>query len=186
LRPPSTSSWTASSASLACPSHVHAPPTENPECPPRRASELLLLSPNPGMATTRPGGPRPQRLATVDMELVPKPSISLCGGQVTSRLARCRPGTRSEAEHFVGRQRGFGFPHRPGCPHRPESFAGVCSSVIWASPKPGNSEHTIRPRVCVSQSRALTWAALGTRTEWMQSFASLRSVPSRVVGHHFM
>jgi hypothetical protein len=77
---------------------------------------------------------------------------------------RHRLGTRSEAGRLAGRQRGIGSPHRSGCPRRPEVSAGVCSSAIWASPKSGNSEHTVRQRVRVSRSRAPRWAAVGTRS----------------------
>jgi hypothetical protein len=103
---------------LACPSHVHAPPTDNSECRPPQVSETLFLYPNPGTGHTT-------------------------AGRTPTTTVRRRPGIRSEAEHFAGRQPGVGFPLRSFCPCRLETIASVCGSAMWASPKAGDSEHTI-------------------------------------------
>jgi hypothetical protein len=94
--------------------------------------ELGLSLPRSRSAYRDPRVPAPQESDVLFM------SPNTGPGHTTAR--RRRPGIRSETALFARRQPGVGFPHLSGCPLRPEFFAGVCSSSIWASLKPGNSE----------------------------------------------
>jgi hypothetical protein len=124
--------------------------------------EFLILSPNPGTGHTS------------------------AGRTPTTTVRRRRPGTRSEPQHFAGGQPGIGFPHRSGCRCRWKLFTGACGSVMWTSPNPGNTEHTIRSRVRVSRSRAPTLAALGTRPGGCRVSGGVAVNPVAQSGDHFM
>jgi hypothetical protein len=136
--------------------------TENPEYRPQQASEIPFLSPESrrrtqGQATSRPGDPSPQRLAAVDLELVPKPSIWL--GDSYASDSRIGPDARAD-----------------------RSFARFCSSAIRAllQPRPNPGLRAHRPaegaRLMVTRSHngcpgytARLMLGVGSRSQRTQS-----------------